>query len=368
MKFDLIYELETPFPWEPDQGEAEYRTYWEALEQIDLADRLGFDTVWMVEHHFREERSHCSAPEVFLGAVSQRTKRIRLGHGVVLLPYPFNHPIRVAERIAVLDILSNGRVEFGTGRSTKFEQEGFRIAAEETRPMWEEALRMIPRMWQTDKFSHQGHYFDIPERNILPKPKQRPHPPIWMATTNEESFPIAGQMGIGAMAMAILLPLAELERRIQVYRRAIAQAEPVGAFVTNQVAGFTIVHCADSNARARENGVYEAVDWWLRRSLELRAKWDGSDTYAKQFAKYPVLQAVAEGRMTVEDFDNEDMVIAGDPEKVIRKIERYERAGVDHLLCYMQVGQIAHENILRSIELIGTEVIPHFRSRVEVNA
>src|SRR5262249_50432837 len=132
MKVDLLYELACPRPW---TDEKERNVYWEALDEIALADAVGFGTIWAVEHHFLTEFSHCPAPEVFLGALSQRTKRIRLGHGVVLLPNPFNYPIRVAERVAALDIFSRGRVEFGTGRSTWYEQQGFGIDGAQTRAM-----------------------------------------------------------------------------------------------------------------------------------------------------------------------------------------------------------------------------------------
>ena len=259
MKIDLLYELQLPKPWNKPQHEAEYEVYWQAMEQIELADRMGFDTVWLVEHHFRVERSHSPGPEIFLGAVAQRTKNIRLGHGVVLLPYPFNHPIRVAERAAVLDILSNGRLEFGTGRSTQFEQEGFRIDPAETREMWREALEMIPKMWMNETFSHKGKYFDIPERNILPKPHQQPHPPMWMAATNEESFPLAGELGLGALGLTILVPLEEIALRVESYRKAIRSAKPIGGFVNNQIGVYTMVHCAETKQGHRQ--------WILRRRL-----------------------------------------------------------------------------------------------------
>ncbi|MCH8192223.1 MAG: LLM class flavin-dependent oxidoreductase, partial [Chloroflexi bacterium] len=148
MKIDLLYELQMPKPWHGPNAEAEM--FWESIAQIELADQVGFDTVWCVEHHFQTEYAHSSAPEVFLAAVSQRTQSIRIGHGVVLLPYPFNHPIRVAERIATLDIVSRGRVEFGTGRSGLHEQGGFEIPSDESRAMWQEALSIIPKMWATD--------------------------------------------------------------------------------------------------------------------------------------------------------------------------------------------------------------------------
>src|SRR5713226_9161263 len=160
MKIDLLYEMEMLRPWQPD---SEYRTYWEAVEQIEAADRYGFDTVWEVEHHFLEEFSHSPAPEVFLSAIAQRTSRIRIGHGVTLLPLKFNHPIRVAERAAVLDIMSKGRLEFGTGRSSVMEQMGFEIDPTESREQWQEAVRAIPKMWMEEKFSYTGRFFNVPE-------------------------------------------------------------------------------------------------------------------------------------------------------------------------------------------------------------
>src|SRR3954463_6500518 len=168
-------------PWDENE---EYNTYHEALDQIELADKVGFDYVWEVEHHFLTEYSHSSAPEVFFGAISQRTQRIRLGHGVVLLPHRYNHPVRVAERAAVLDILSNGRVELGTGRSiTEQELGGFLIDPDETIGQWEESVRAIPQMWMKDKVSFDGKYLQMPERSVLPKPIQKPHPPLWHAAT-----------------------------------------------------------------------------------------------------------------------------------------------------------------------------------------
>lgn len=178
MKFGLLYELEFAKPWY--QG-WESNIFHQALEQIALADRVGFDYVWEVEHHFLTEFSHSSAPEVFLAAVSQRTSRIRLGHGVVLLPMAYNNPIRVAERVATLDILSNGRVDFGTGRSgTPTELEGFGVESSQSKAMWDEAVRIIPRMWTEDPFCYDGEFFSMPARSIWPKPVQKPHPPMWV--------------------------------------------------------------------------------------------------------------------------------------------------------------------------------------------
>src|SRR5579885_910540 len=180
MKFGSFYELEIPLPWEPGK---EQRVFREGLEQVALADRLGFNYVWATEHHFLEEYAHSSAPEVFLAACSQRTKRIRLGHGVTLLPLPYNHPARVAERIATLDLVSEGRVEFGTGESSsEVELGGFCIKRGDKRGMWQESLGAICRMFTEEPFmGHEGKYFTMPPRNVVPKPVQKPHPPLWVA-------------------------------------------------------------------------------------------------------------------------------------------------------------------------------------------
>src|SRR2546428_6692487 len=147
--------------------------------------------MWEVEHHFLTEFAHSSAPEVFLAGVAQRARRIRLGHGVVLLPHKFNRPIRVAERVATLDLLSDGRVEFGTGRSSQFEQAGFEVDTELSREMWQESLEMIPRMWTEDPVEHAGRFVSVPPRRILPKPLQKPPPPISMAATRPQAWEVA---------------------------------------------------------------------------------------------------------------------------------------------------------------------------------
>src|SRR3989441_7625155 len=190
MKFGVFYELQRPRPWGPDGEEKLVR---EALEQIELADRLGFDSVWEVEHHFLEEYSHSSAPEVFLAAASQRTRRIRLGHGIVQLPLGFNHPARVAERISMLDLVSGGRVEFGTGESaSRMELEGFGVSPAEKRAMWQEAAAQVALMLSQSPYpGYDGKYFKMPPRNVVPKPVQKTHPPMWLARSSPPLNPPA---------------------------------------------------------------------------------------------------------------------------------------------------------------------------------
>lgn len=375
MKFDLLYELQAP---KPHDERSEWRCYKEALEQIELADRLGFDTVWAVEHHFLTEFAHCSAPEVFLTAAAARTKRIRIGHGVVLLPSKFNHPIRIAERAAALDIISDGRLEFGTGRSSQYEQAGFEIDTEQSRDMWQESLEMVPRMWTEDPFEHRGRFVSVPPRSIIPKPLQKPHPPIWMAATSPQSWELAARNGIGILGLTIFVSVPQLQERVRAYRAALAQAKPVGKFINDQVGAFTIVHVAETRPQAVANGGTDAAinyllyafrilggganpgDAGMRR--EQAAEEIKSTPYRDIIAKeYPIIHKMMKNECTFEDLDQEDMVIVGSVDECIRKVERYQQAGLDHFIALMQADRIPHEKVMRSIELFGKEIIPRFR-------
>src|SRR6058998_3283217 len=205
MEFGIFYEHQLPRPW--TEG-AEERLIRDALDQVELADRLGLGYAWEVEHHFLEEYSHSPAPEVFLAAASQRTKRIRLGHGIVLMPPAYNHPARVAERIATLDLVSDGRVEWGTGHSSsRIELEGFGIDPQEKREMWLEAVRECARMMVAEPYpGYNGRFFSMPTRNVVPKPVQKPHPPLWVACSNRETIHLAAQLGMGALTFAFIDP------------------------------------------------------------------------------------------------------------------------------------------------------------------
>src|SRR6266496_372984 len=205
MRFGIFYEHQLPRPWGPD---AEHRLLSDALEQVELADRAGIDYVWEVEHHFLEEYSHSSAPEVFLAAASQRTRQIRLGHGIVQAPSAVNHPARIAERIATLDLVSGGRVEFGTGEaSSAAELGGFGVPREAKRAMWEETLDAVTRMFTEDPFAgYDGDFLRMPPRNVVPKPLQKPHPPLWVACSRRETIHLAARSGIGALSFSFVEP------------------------------------------------------------------------------------------------------------------------------------------------------------------
>ena len=362
MKFGIIYELQMQKPWDADQ---EYKTYHEALEQVELADKVGFHYLWEVEHHFLVEYSHSSAPEVFLAAASQRTKNIRIGHGVALLPGPFNHPVRVAERAAALDIVSKGRVELGTGRSiTEQELGGFSIDPADSRPMWEEAIQMIPKMWTQDTFSWEGDYFSVPPRNVIPKPVQKPHPPMWMACTQPESFRIAGSKGLGALSFGFIAP-GVLEASMSVYREAASKAEPVGAFVNNQFAATTFACVAPTDEEALANGK-PAAEFFQESIGVLFVPWGKSDSVPASYAYYNTMAKMIEERQknaTGNEFQEaweSGAVAIGTPERVRGVVQKYADAGCDQLILMVQAGRIPHESCMQTIRLFGEEIIPQF--------
>jgi alkanesulfonate monooxygenase SsuD/methylene tetrahydromethanopterin reductase-like flavin-dependent oxidoreductase (luciferase family) len=358
--FGLFYEIPVAAPWHP---RSEYDAYHHVLAQAVRGDEVGFSHFWTVEHHFLSEFSHCSAPEVLYGAVAAKTKRIKIGHGVRLLPFPYNHPIRVAEMGAALDLLCDGRMEFGTGRSaTRDELEGFGIDPLQTRELWEEALQVVIGAWTTDRFSWQGKHFQVPPRRVHPKPLQQPHPPIWMATSSPAGHEVAGRMGLGLLSFTIGVPPAELAFRIGLYRNALKEAQPVGKFVNDRAAAFTMVHCAETNAEARRNAE-ASVLWYFRRSIELigsLAAWqEGKDLGSYEYTR--VLKDLNLEGFNFDVLDESDAVIVGDPERCAQKAKRYQEAGIDQLLCLMNPYCIAPDKVMRSIELFGAHVIPKFQ-------
>jgi alkanesulfonate monooxygenase SsuD/methylene tetrahydromethanopterin reductase-like flavin-dependent oxidoreductase (luciferase family) len=357
MKFGIFYEL---IALRPHDEAAVVRAYKEALEQIKLAEEMGFEYVWETEHHFLEKFSYSAAPELFLTAVAQHTSRIRVGHGAVLLT--MNNPVRVAERAAVLDILSDGRLEFGTARGvSEAELGGFMIEPEDSRPMWEEAVRMIPRMWMQDSFEANGKYFRMPARNIIPKPIQKPHPPMWVACTTPPTFELAGRMGLGVLSFSLSAP-GQSEKAIDVYRQAIRNAEPVGAFANNQIAAFTTTVCLGDDAEARRVGSFSAAAY-AEGARQLYSQWSKSEDgwrawYGREY--------FTEHEITPEAMDKlcqDGVVCVGDPESCIRTIKRWEELGVDQIMCLVQAGRIPHALAMETIRNFGKYIIPYFKQR-----
>ncbi len=365
MKFALFYEIPVARPWDP---ESEHRAYKNTIEQAVLGDKVGFHSFWTVEHHFLEEYSHCSNPEILYGAIAAQTRNIRIGYGVRLLPRPYNHPIRTAESVAVLDLISAGRVEFGTGRSsTRAELEGFDVEPHETRAMWSEALRHIVSAWTEEEYQADGKYWRMGgPRRVQPKPLQRPHPPIWGATSSPDGHREIGRHGIGLCSFTVGVPPEELTERIALYRQGLAECtQPVGKFVNDQAATFTMVHCAPTKEEAYDVAA-ESFVWYVRRGSWLIgsvAEWlEGEDLGTYSYAAAP-LEHHRQGALDHLNFDyihESGASVVGDPDECIETAKRYEAAGCDLLLCLVNPYKIPHEKVMQSIELMGEHVIPAF--------
>jgi alkanesulfonate monooxygenase SsuD/methylene tetrahydromethanopterin reductase-like flavin-dependent oxidoreductase (luciferase family) len=366
MKFALFYEIPVARPW---NDSSEHRAYHQVLEQAVLGDQLGFHSVWTVEHHFLEEFSHCSNPEILYGAIAARTKKIRIGYGVRLLPAPYNHPIRTAESVAVLDLLSDGRVEFGTGRSsTRAELEGFGVDPHATRSMWSEALHHIVGAWTEDLYKADGKHWQMGgPRRVLPKPLQKPHPPMWGATSSPDGHREIGRHGLGLCSFTVGVPPEELGDRLALYRAGLAECErPVGKFKNEQAATFTMVHCAATNAEAFADAE-ESFPWYVKTAvthIASLADWmAGKDLGTYAYAE--ALRSVREGggfdHLSFDFLKDSGSAVVGDPDRCIEVAKRYEAAGCDLLLCLVNPYKIPHEKVMKSIELLGERVLPAFR-------
>ena len=365
MKFAVFYEIPVAKPW---NEKSEHEAYRNTLEQAVLADQSNFHSFWTVEHHFLEEFSHCSNPEVLYGAVAARTKNIRLGYGVRLLPKPYNHPIRTAESVAVLDLISDGRVEFGTGRSsTRAELEGFDIDPHETREMWSEALEHIVGAWTNDTYQADGKHWRMgAPRRVLPKPLQKPHPPLWGATSSPDGHKEIGKRGLGLCSFTVGVPPEDLIPRLQLYREGLAEcAKPVGRFKNERAATFTMVHCAPTDAEAFRDAE-ESFPWYVKTAVNhiatladwMQGKDLGTYAYAEQLKS--VKDSGALEHLTFDFLRDSGSAVVGSPERCVEIAKRYEAAGCDLLLCLINPYKIPHEKVMRSIELLGSKVLPHF--------
>jgi alkanesulfonate monooxygenase SsuD/methylene tetrahydromethanopterin reductase-like flavin-dependent oxidoreductase (luciferase family)/putative sterol carrier protein len=372
MRFGIFYEHQLPRPWGAD---AEHKLLRDALEQIEIADRRGFDFVWEVEHHFLEEYSHSSASDVFLAAASQRAKRIRLGLGILPLPPGYQHPARVAETVATLDLVSDGRVEFGTGEtSSGAELEGFGVDRATKRPQWDEALDVVTRMLVEEPFAGiEGRYLSMPQRNVVPKPLQKPHPPLWVACSRRETIRLAAEKGMGALSFSFVEP-EEAAEWVAEYRAIVASERcvPAGFAVNPRVAVVLPMMCHADEAEAIERGI------------------DGAHFFGYSLAHYYVFGDHRPGRTNIYDefqqrrddvgfarrvIRAEDAPLGvrvlqqglgslrgaiGTPDQVRDLCRRYAAAGVDQLIFVLQAGRNRHEHICESLELFGAEVLPEF--------
>jgi len=356
MKFGIFYELSVPRPWD---RESERTVYERALEQVRLADELGFDQVWAVEHHFLEEYSHCSAPEIFLTACAVQTKNIRVGHGIIVCVPQFNHPIRIAERCAVLDIISGGRLEVGTGRSATWtELAGFQADPDDTKRTWDEFVRVLPKMWMEERFGYEGEAFSMPKRAILPKPYQKPHPPMWVAVTSPGTEIDAADRGLGSLGLTFG-GFAEQETRIANYRKRIRVCEPVGGFVNEQVNTVNFLLCHEDGEKGIRTGQRLAGTFNYLAAQLLAAR----EAYPSR--SYPSLGLLPQLRQEVagpgEGNRVPEGICIGDPNRIIEVIKNWESCGVDRINFLLNAAEtVPQQEVLDSMRLFAREVMPKF--------
>jgi alkanesulfonate monooxygenase SsuD/methylene tetrahydromethanopterin reductase-like flavin-dependent oxidoreductase (luciferase family) len=391
MKFGLFYELQLPKPgdcndWGPED---ERRIYHEMLEQVELADKVGFDYVFEVEHHFLEEYSHSSAPELMMAALSQRTRNIRLGHGIVLTPPRYNHPARVAERIAALDILSNGRVEFGSGESaSEMELGGFLVERGRKKAMWEEATREVANMMvQTPYAGFEGEFFSMPPRNVVPKPVQKPHPPLWVAASRRETTMVAARLGMGSLGFGFETPEELGERAREYYRLVREELMPIGHAINPALAVLNTFMMAETDEEAMRRSANGpaffsySLGYYYNPAVGGGHRPGHANVYRdflNRSGETASIQAARGG------FLSPDEIASGEPgdeiakalyraarsgnaigsaDTIRRTLLKYEAQNLDLMIFVAQCGDRKHQHIMESIERFGRDVLPEFRDR-----
>lgn len=351
MKFGIFYEHQLPRPW---QENSEYQLLQDSLTQIEMADKLGYDYAWEVEHHFLEEYSHSSAPEVFLGAASQRTKNIRLGHGVNQLPT--NQPHRVAERVATLDLLSKGRVDLGMGEGAgPAELHPFGTQVRTKRDRWEEAVKAIIPMFTKESWEFHGEYHDFPPRNVIPKPYQKPHPPLWVACSNINTIGQAGEWGMGALGFTFVSPEAATAWVNKYYNNLLHRPNRLADYPTNpniaMVSGFM---CAETDEEAYEKAsgwtfFIFALSYYGRKGVDAPGKgnlWAGFQNWRRSEKAQDAFKGA----------------LIGSPATIREKLNQFQDAHVDQVILLNQAGKTSHEDICGSLKMFAEEVMPEFHA------
>ena len=351
MKFGIFYEHQLPRPW---TDMSEFQLMQDSLAQIELADQLGYDFAWEVEHHFLEEYSHSSAPEVFLAAASQRTKNIRLGHGIIQLTT--NQPHRVAERVSTLDLISGGRVEMGMGEGAgPAELHPFNIRVRDKRDRWEEAVQAIMPMFTETSWEFHGQYYDFPARNVVPKPYQKPHPPVWVACSNIQTIANAGRWGMGALGFSFVSPDAAKAWVHKYYNQLLHNPNRLGNYQVNpQVAVVNGFMCAETDEEAVEKAAgwtffIFALSYYGRKGVDAPGKgnlWDEYQTWRKSDK---AKEALRNG-------------LIGSPDTIRKRLLQFKEAHVDQVILLNQAGKTSHQDICDSLALFAEEVMPEFHA------
>ena len=357
MKFGVFYEMQLPRPWGKDD---EWRMFNDALGQIELADRLGYDYAWQVEHHFLEEYSHCSAPGVLFGAASQRTKNIRLGHGILHLTT--SHPAKVAAQVSVLDLISNGRVELGVGEAaTTRELHPFNVRFRDKRAIFEDAVRCLVPMFTSHNHEYHGPHFDFPPRNVLPKPRQDPHPPLWTACSQLQTIAYAGEKGLGALGFQFVSSDAAFAWVSAYYNAITKRLDRLADYQINpNIALVSMFMCCptDAEARAKAEGT-SFFQFCLKfySTAERKRPPPGAVVMWDEYTRWKAANPEAHEKAISGG-------LIGSPETIRRKLRKFEQSHVDQVILLNQAGRNSHADICASLELFAREVMPEFHANI----
>ncbi len=350
MKFGMLHLFENPV------GKSEYQIVKEQFDLMRAAEDLGFDSIWPAEHHFTEY-GYCASPALSLAAVASVTKRIRLGTGIVVLP--FNHPIRVAEDFAMLDLMSDGRVDFGVGRGYQpGEYKGFGIDQTRSRGIFNESLEVVLQAWTQERVNFKGVHFNIEDQPVRPKPFQKPHPPVWVASLSEATFPLVGKWGFNLLCAPVFgFQGRTAEDLLDAYRNALRAGGHDPA--SKEIAALCMVYCADTTEQARREFA-DPVLWYYRTISKYVSPPAGQEP-VKTYELYTKTRDLA-ANITWEQLLEAGAVICGDRDHCIKRIaEIRKQFGMTQLLCWTRLGGLDHRKVLRSMELMQKHVIPHFK-------
>jgi alkanesulfonate monooxygenase SsuD/methylene tetrahydromethanopterin reductase-like flavin-dependent oxidoreductase (luciferase family) len=395
VKLDIFCEIQRADISTPEQ---ERKLFADTIEEARVADKSGFEVWWQVEHHGAPEFSYSAAPETVLAVIAANTQRMHVGHAGVLAPFRINGPLRVAERGAILDILSGGRFEQGLAKSGGKEWETFGVNPDDARDELREAIQMIPQIWTQKTFQWNTKLFQMPEREIVPRPLQTPHPRMWQTASSPDSFRMAGQLGVGVLGTTLLSPVSLMKSLLDEYDAGLAECKkPAGKVANKQKGVFTFVHVAESRKAAIEAGAAWSALWYVhyapiafkvprniwydairaglnphlvRKSASEIAALEGADPTsleidADEVPVIALLKRMAKGEKISNEEAHEcleelDSVIIGDVDHCKKKASKYEAIGSDRLLCMMQFGAVPHEAVKSSMRLTGEHLIPHF--------
>jgi alkanesulfonate monooxygenase SsuD/methylene tetrahydromethanopterin reductase-like flavin-dependent oxidoreductase (luciferase family) len=354
MEFGLFIQGYVPkFRREVDP-DAEHHAFMDELEIVQAADKAGFKYVWVTEHHFLDEYSHLSANDVVLGYLAHATERIHLGSGI-FNPLPqVNHPAKVAERVAMLDHLSGGRFEFGTGRGAgSLEILGFLPAMVDlsgTREIWEDVIGEFSKMWLQDQYQgYDGKFWSLPPRKVLPKPWGKLHPAMWYAAGNTSSYAMAAQRGLGVLGFSVG-SFDELGPVLKAYKDTIGSADPVGAFVNDNVMVTTAAFLAEDQATATASLIRANVTYLQSNVFRYH------DTFPHPDSVPVWPELIPENTPEAVPFLQESGTIVGDPDHALEQCKRWESAGADQLV--FGIGTASKADSLEMVRLMGEHVIP----------